>query len=79
VPDLDAVFLPDPSNWLQVALKRPIVLEMKFNGAFPHWMQHVVNALHLRRISCSKYVHGADICATTPWAHEEWRTEWTPY
>lgn len=67
-PDPERLFHPDEDRWVPVALPAPIVVELKFNGAFPRWMLHLVRALELRRESCSKYLHGAQRAGATPWS-----------
>jgi len=64
----DGTTRPDPGEWSYVALEAPVVVEMKFNGAFPKWMQHVSESLGLRRTSCSKYAQGAELLGDYPWA-----------
>jgi hypothetical protein len=57
-----------PSEWRSIELDRPVVIEMKFNDAYPAWMRQIAETLHLRRVSCSKYGHGAEIMGDLPWA-----------
>ncbi|MEZ4318502.1 MAG: polyphosphate polymerase domain-containing protein [Myxococcota bacterium] len=59
---------PLPQEWRYVDLTNPVVVEMKFNGAFPLWMQQVTEALGLERTSCSKYAQGAELLGDAPWA-----------
>lgn len=49
----------------------PMVLELKFNGAFPRWMHRIVHSLGLRRISFPKYVQCAQLVHEQPWARLE--------
>ena len=71
---------PDPQAWQTVQLDgAPTILEMKFNNAFPGWMQVIVDQLGLRRVSCSKYVQGAEQLGDVPWNRVEWRQAWTVY
>ena len=49
-------------------LENPVVVEMKFNGAFPLWMQQVSESLELRRVSCSKYAQGVELVGDLPWS-----------
>ncbi len=51
---------PDPALWVRTPLEHPTILEMKFNGASPAWMQRIVHQLGLQRISVSKYVTGVE-------------------
>ncbi len=57
-----------PGEWRYVDLEQPVVVEMKFNDAYPHWMRQITEQLYLRRVSCSKYGHGAEIMGDVPWA-----------
>ncbi len=61
-------FLPDERTWRSVPLERPIILELKFNGAYPGWMRRLVEGLRLERTSCSKYAQGVDLVKDEPWA-----------
>jgi len=69
---------PEESQWVDVDLSPNIILEMKFNGASPKWMADLVQLLGLKRISCSKYGHGARIMAPEPWAISERECLWMP-
>lgn len=64
-------FLPDVDPWRTVALERPVVLEMKFNGAYPGWMRTIAEGLSLERMSCSKYAQGVEAVIDEPFA-----TQW---
>ena len=63
---VDRVFFPS-SSWRTVELTQPVILEMKFNGAYPLWMMRIAEALELRRVSCSKYAQGVDTLIDQPW------------
>ncbi len=79
-PDVDHPYVPDDAAWQSVVLDGPqTILEMKFNGAFPFWMQRIVHGLRLNRVSCSKYVQGAEQLGDVPWNRVEWRGGWTLY
>lgn len=71
-PDLDRLFEPDARQWQTVAWQGPrTVLELKFNGAYPKWMHHIVHGWGLRRVSFPKYVQGLMAVTNLPWAHNE--------
>ncbi len=57
----------DDSAWQHVPLERPTILELKFNGGYPQWMERLVRALGLERLSVSKYVRGAVSLGDVPW------------
>ncbi len=79
-PQAESTDRPDPEAFQMVQLAgKPIILELKFNNAFPSWMQHIVHRLGLQRVSCSKYVQGAEQMGDQPWNRVEWRGEWTVY
>jgi hypothetical protein len=54
----DPYFEPPIGLFHPVAFDRPTILELKFNGASPHWMRYLVRAFNLNRISVAKYVQG---------------------
>lgn len=78
-PDPHDPFVPDPTAWTWVPLDDAprFVLEMKFNGASPRWMQRVVHSLGLERTSVSKYVRGAEHLGDVPWNRSERGSAWT--
>lgn len=79
-PTEDHLDRPDTWGWQSVKLDgAPTILELKFNNAFPSWMQFIVDQLSLRRVSCSKYVQGAEQLGDVPWNRVEWREAWTVY
>ena len=79
-PPGERPYVPDDRAWQSVVLDGPqTILEMKFNGSFPFWMQRVVHGLGLRRVSCSKYVQGAEQLGDVPWNRVEWRGAWTVF
>ncbi len=79
-PDVEHPFTPYGDDWLNVQLEGPpIIIEMKFNGAYPFWMQRIVHGLHLRRVSCSKYVQGAEQLGLVPWNLHEREAPWTVF
>ncbi len=78
-PRADKPFKPIQTAWEAVPLEKPTILEMKFNGASPAWMQKIVHALSLRRLSVSKYTLGAVQSWDLPWARPQWSTAWTAY
>jgi hypothetical protein len=79
-PPEEHPFEPVEEAWQTVVLDgEPIILEMKFNGAFPLWMQRIVHGLQLDRVSCSKYVQGAEQLGDVPWNRVEWRDAWTVF
>ena len=43
---MDRTFFPS-SSWRTVQLTQPVILEMKFNGAYPLWMMRIGEALRL--------------------------------
>ncbi|MCB9673981.1 MAG: polyphosphate polymerase domain-containing protein [Alphaproteobacteria bacterium] len=59
---------PVHDEWRTVDLDAPVIVEMKFNGAFPRWMQHIAEGLELSRTSCSKYAQGVELVGERPWA-----------
>lgn len=63
--------------WTSVPLDAPVILEMKFNGAFPEWMQRIAEGAGLRRQAVSKYALGALETGGMPWAALR-RGPWTP-
>ncbi|MCB9668445.1 MAG: polyphosphate polymerase domain-containing protein [Alphaproteobacteria bacterium] len=74
-------FRPADAPWRTVPLEAPVILEMKFNGAYPSWMRTIAEGLRLERTSCSKYAQGVDIVKDEPWA-TPWvsggRSSWRP-
>jgi len=79
-PPEDRPYEPDPNGWKRVPLDSPgTILEMKFNGAFPFWMQRLAHELNLRRRACSKYVQGAEFLGDVPWNRIERGAAWTVY
>lgn len=79
-PETHTIDRPDEAMWQRVQLDGPpIILELKFNNAFPQWMSTLVHQLELRRVSCSKYVQGAEQLGDVPWNRVEWREAWTVY
>ncbi len=77
--DPDSPDRPDDAAWQRVALDAPIILELKFNNAFPAWMKTVVHEMELRRTSCSKYAQGVEQLGDVPWNRVEWREGWTVF
>ena len=85
-PDPEHPYVPDHTQWTLVPIgdgspvsrARPLmVLEMKFNGASPRWMEKVVQRLGLLRISYSKYCLGAEHLGDVPWNRWERESAWT--
>ena len=76
-PDAETPFQVDETAWVTVPLERPTILELKFNGAFPFWMERLVRALGLERLSVSKYVRGATAIGDVPWNRAPWGAPWT--
>lgn len=84
-PDDRHPYVPDHTAWTRVPLpdaplatdRPPLILEMKFNGASPYWMQTIVHELHLLRTSVSKYVRGAEHLGDVPWNRWERESRWT--
>ena len=77
-PDPESPFKPCPHSWQHIQLDGPpVILELKFNGAFPQWMQRIVTSLGLQRVSCSKYVQSAEQTGDVPWTRIERRDAWT--
>lgn len=58
---------PQSDEWRTVALEAPVIVEMKFNDAYPRWMQQIAEGLELERTSCSKYAQGVEQLAQRPW------------
>lgn len=80
VPREDDPYVPDPEDWITVPLDGPqIILEMKFNGAFPMWMLRLTKAFQLFRVSCSKYCQGAMLTGHLPYASLERGLRWTAF
>lgn len=79
-PQEDEPFVPVDEEWITVPLDGPqIILEMKFNGAFPMWMLRMTQALQLQRVSCSKYVQGALMTGHLPFGSLERGLRWTAF
>ncbi len=71
-PEYDRLFEPDPLEWVAVSWDGPpVVLELKFNGAYPKWMRHIVQAWRLQRISFPKYVQSLNAVTNLPWGRSE--------
>ncbi len=58
-PGMDEI--PPADGWRYVPLENPVILELKFNEAYPLWMRKMAETLCLKRVSCSKYAQGCDI------------------
>jgi hypothetical protein len=69
---------PDKHGWHNVDIGGPALLELKFNGASPGWMQKIVHGAQLDRVSYSKYTTGAVRLWDRPWAAQERNMTWTP-
>jgi hypothetical protein len=78
-PRTDEPFKPSRHAWESVPLEKPTILEMKFNGASPAWMQKIVHFLSLYRVSVSKYTLGAVQTWNQPWSRPDWSTAWMPF
>lgn len=76
-PDLERPFEAPEGAWRHVPLARPVIMEMKFNGASPAWMQNMIHNLELDRVSCSKYAQGAVLVGEDPWHRVERGHTWT--
>jgi hypothetical protein len=50
-----------PDYWRPIEVSPECVLELKYDGAYPAWMQVLVRALNLRAQSVSKYGRGAQV------------------
>ncbi len=48
-----------PDFWRPIEVWPECVLELKYNGAYPHWMQVLVRAVNVQAQSVSKYGRGA--------------------
>lgn len=71
---------PDPTAWQRVQLDGPpSILELKFNDAFPAWMQRLVLDMGMQRVSCSKYVQGVQQTGDLPWNHTERSGPWMAF
>jgi hypothetical protein len=71
-------YVPDHAQWAPVRWEAgPVMIEMKFNGAFPKWMLHLVRQFGLTRMSSSKYVLCALRLGHLPWAGTERGLQWT--
>lgn len=80
VPDPADPYVPDPEQWQTVPWDGPpVMIELKFNGAFPAWMLHLVRGFQLLRISGSKYVSGAVRSGHLPWNTVERSERWTAF
>lgn len=80
IPSEDQPYVPTAEEWITVPLDGPqIILEMKFNGAFPMWMLRLTQALQLYRVSCSKYVQGALLTGHVPFGSLERGLRWTAF
>lgn len=69
-------FLPT-GPWTSVPLDAPVILELKFNGAYPYWMRRLAEGASLRRVAVSKYALGALETGGLPWAAVR-GGPWTP-
>lgn len=80
IPSTSRPFEPDAERWARVPLRRahggvpagqaePVILELKFNNAFPAWMDRMARTLRLQRVSCSKYLLGAQLLGEQPFAN----------
>lgn len=59
IPSLDDPLYPSPELWVPVPTDQPRLLELKYHGAFPAWMDRLVGAIGVRRSSFSKYARAA--------------------
>lgn len=50
---------PRPDRWQPITMARPVVLELKFRGSCPAWMQRLARAAALPRCRFSKYVQSS--------------------
>jgi hypothetical protein len=79
-PEHERPYEPDHDQWQSVPWDGPpVMVEMKFNGAFPRWMLQLVQGFELTRISGSKYVSGAVRSGHLPWAAMERSERWTAF
>jgi hypothetical protein len=76
-PDHDQPFEVNDDEWLKVPLEQPTILELKFNGAFPFWMERLVHGLQLERLSVSKYVRGVAAMGDVPWNRHSMGSPWS--
>jgi hypothetical protein len=73
-------FEPDHSLWRDVCFDRDeVILELKFNGAFPRWMLQIVHDHGLQRQSVSKYVNCVMLDGQSPWATWERGDQWIAF
>jgi hypothetical protein len=73
-------FVPEPELWRDVHLQNgQIIVELKFNGAFPQWMRQVVHECRMERRSVSKYVHCTVADGLSPWATLERGDQWIAF
>lgn len=81
VPDEERPYVPDHAQWQATPWDTgaPVMVEMKFNGAFPMWMLRIVRSFRLQRISGSKYVVSAVRHGFLPWAGQERGERWTAF
>ncbi len=80
LPDPEAPYVPDHTQWQDAPWDGdPVMVEMKFNGAFPDWMRWIVHHMQLFRISGSKYVNGALRSGHLPWGSLERSERWTAF
>ena len=63
--DEDAPLSPPSHSWSFPELDERVVLELKFLGGAPRWMQRLVEDVNLNRTSCSKY----GICVSSIGGH----------
>ena len=47
--------------WRPIPMSPECVLELKYNAAYPHWMQFLVRAVNIQAQSVSKYGRGASV------------------
>lgn len=80
VPDPEDPYVPDHTQWRPVRWEQgPVMIEMKFNGAHPNWMLHLVRKFGLNRMSSSKYVLCALRLGHLPWSGTERGLQWTAW
>jgi len=80
-PNPERPYVPDHDQWQATPWDsgKPVMVEMKFNGAFPMWMLRIVQTFRLQRISGSKYVVSALRHGYLPWAGYERGERWTAF
>jgi hypothetical protein len=66
-----------PDHWRPIRMSPECVLELKYDHAYPAWMQVLVRAVDVQAQSVSKYGRGAEIYIDDRARGESWSRVWT--